>query len=287
MVGSAIRTEGSTAERFLRSLEDLVPGDHACLVYDSEERRRDVLVSYLSRGLARGERVVYLAAGPADAVSRGLEELAAPGQLTVLESEDAYLDGGAFAPERALAGFRTALAETIDAGFPALRTGGGPPEAVTGGCAHELAPYERSAAPLFAGGRLVSLCAYDARAVPPASLLGIVDVHPVVLYALGEDERLRVDASGPTTLAPHGWIDVTTIGALVGALTRAVDAGESVSVDLSHVDFVDVAGLRLLAEAARALHAKGKLLTLASPPSPVPAVLTILGYDHTDGLVVQ
>lgn len=158
---------------------------------------------------------------------------------------------------------------------------------MTNGASSELPAYERRASSLFAGGRLVSICAYDARLVPPVSLLRILDAHPVVLYALADDGRLGAGGTGDSSLAPSGWLDLTTLGSLTGPLARAVASGEDVSIDLGLVEFVDVSCLRLFAEAARELASRQRRLVLARAPEHVPGMLHLLGFDRQEGLVLQ
>jgi anti-anti-sigma factor len=273
---------------FLQPLEGLQPGDHACLVYDSDDRRDEALLTFLGAGLARGERVVYLAHGPDDLVAVELERRSAPGQAAVVPSDACYLFEGAFDPERAIAGFEQTLADAGALGYSTLRTAGGPPPAVTDNGSSDLLPrYERKAARLFDDGRLVSLCAYDRRRVPRAALLAIIDAHPIVHYALGGAEGLEVSPAGAGSLALSGWLDLTTLGALTEPLARAVLAGGDVVVDLGSVDFVDVACLRLFAEAAQELHARSRRLILRNAAPPVPDVLSLLGLHPEDGLVLQ
>jgi ABC-type transporter Mla MlaB component len=273
---------------FLRAPEALEPGEHACLVYDDDALRDNALLTFLGEGLDRGERVVYLAQTPDDPLAAELSKRAGEGQFEVVASEDCYLYDGAFDPDRALAGFRAVLDDAAARGFATVRTAGGPPPVVTAnGASSELPAYERRAGSLFAGGRLVSICTYDLRIVPPVSMLRILDAHPIVLYALADDGRIVVGGAGGSSLAPSGWLDVTTLGSLTGPLARAVASGEDVSVDLGRVEFVDVSCLRLFAEAARELAARRRRLVLARVPEPVPAMLRLLGFDEEEGLVLQ
>lgn len=273
---------------FLRAPEALEPGEHACLVYDDDERRDRALLTFLGRGLDRGERVIYLARTTEDPLAAELSARGCEGQFEVLASEDCYLYEGTFAPDRALAGFRTVLDDAAARGFATVRTAGGPPPAVTAnGASSELPAYERRADSLFAGGRLVSICTYDTRVVPPVALLGILDAHPIVMYALAEDGRVDVAGANGNSLAPSGWLDLTTLGSLTGPLARAIASGEDVAVDLGRVEFVDVSCLRLFAEAARELAARRRRLVLTRAPEPVPGMLKLLGFDEQEGLVLQ
>jgi anti-anti-sigma factor len=107
------------------------------------------------------------------------------------------------------------------------------------------------------------------------------------MYALADDGRIEVSGANGNSLAPSGWLDLTTIGSLAGPLARAIASGEDVWVDLKHVDFVDVACLRLLVEAARELASRRRRLVLASAPEPVQGMLRLLGFDEQEGLVLR
>ena len=256
-------------------------------MYDSEKRRDATVLKFLGSGLARGERVIYLARSDDDPVTRELGTRGERGQVTVMPAEACYLVDGSFEPNGALTGFEEALVETSALGFPALRTAGGPPPSVTeNGASHLLPGYERNAASLFADGRLVSLCSYDARRVSPGALLGIIDAHPVVIYALGEDERLEVRTDG-TRLELSGWLDATTLGALIEPLGRALHGDEDVTVDLGDLAFVDIVALRLFAEAARELHDGSHTLTLIDLPEPAERVVEMLGLAEQEGLLLR
>jgi hypothetical protein len=272
----------------LANVSDLGPGDHACLVYDSFEDRDERLLAFLLAGLAEDERLIYVDDGTNPGVIVALSQQAKPGQLIVLGDEEAYLLGGEFDPGHVLETFRVAVDSSVAMGFSAVRAAGGPPVALTSnGYSHGLPAYERDASTLFGGGRLSAICAYDVRRTSPASLVGIVDAHPIVIYAVGPDERLRVDQPSVSELVLHGWVDVTTVGGLVAPLADAIATGDDVELDLGGVDFIDVGGWRLFGEAAAALEECGRALRVRHAPSWAPPVLRILGYDGRQGLVLQ
>ena len=271
---------------FLRSVRDLGAGDHACLVYDGADRRDELLLAFFEEGVRRGERLIYLDNGDVSEVVAQLESLAAPGQLTVLPAEEAFLADGEFRPDGVVAGWRAALEASSAGGGAAVRAAGTPPVALTcNGQSHDLVSYERQAAELFDGAAFCALCAYDVRQTLPAALLGLVDAHPVVLYAVGLDDRLRVEASA-RELALRGWIDLTTLGSLVGPLSDAVATDGDLEVDLRDVEFVDSAGWRLLSEAAGMLGSRGRTLTIRSAPDWAASVLRILGYTDEGSMVL-
>ncbi len=73
----------------------LAPGDHLCLLYETEEERRAAITPFVRQGLEEHEKVLYIvdAASPEIALERlddpgqGLAPCLAEGQLTLLDSE--------------------------------------------------------------------------------------------------------------------------------------------------------------------------------------------------------
>jgi anti-anti-sigma regulatory factor len=272
---------------FLRPVSDLRPGDHACLVYDSFASRDELVVSFLGEGLAHGEKVIYIADGAEERVREELEARARPGQLTVVDGAQAYFAAGAFEPDRVLGDLRETI-ESCLTSFPLVRAAGGPPATITSnGWSHELSGYERRANDLFATGTFSAVCAYDVRRTPATALLRILDAHPIVFFDVEPDARLQLERPSHSQLKARGAIDITTLGGLVGALADAIEAGDDVEIDLEQVDFVDVAGWRLLAEAVDLLHSSGHCLRLCATPCWAPSILGILGYSQREGLVLQ
>jgi ABC-type transporter Mla MlaB component len=280
---------GAVSVGSITQISELGPGDHACLVYDDEERRDELLVSYARAGLGRGERVLCLS----DAVPRDLERRLAvvgrPGQLSFGRATETFLpDGpGSFTADSVLGRWQSAVERSIEDGFGALCAVGEPPHALTSnGSGQSLVDYERRASCLFDSQNLVGLCLYDTRKTDPRTLLSIVDAHPITLYAVAPDPRLQIMDDGSRRLVLSGWVDVSTIGGLADRLERLAREPGDAEVDLERVEFVDIAALRLFVQAGSRLNRGGHALTLARPPEWIPSVLRVLGYDACDGLVI-
>ena len=83
------------------------------------------------------------------------------------------------------------------------------------------------------------------------------------------------------TFSPAGRLDGSNAAAaeseLLGMLS---EQGAAVTVDLSKLDYVSSAGLRVFLSAAKAAKAKGGKLTLLSPKPAVMEVLQISGFDR-------
>src|SRR5437879_3891176 len=97
-------------------------GDHVCWVVDAEETKRDAVVAFLRDGLARGERLLYVADQPLDdLVALGnLTGLLADGRLRA-EQLTALFAAGHVDPVTQVGRLRDLTTEALDAGYTGLR----------------------------------------------------------------------------------------------------------------------------------------------------------------------
>ncbi|MDG6956302.1 MAG: MEDS domain-containing protein [Nitrososphaerota archaeon] len=95
-----------------QSLGEMASGTHAVLIYDTQDHKRDVLLQHIKHGVGR-EGLVYAYADEspnaieAEMARRGIgpEELIARGELTIQDSKDVYLKGGAVDVKGVVEGF--------------------------------------------------------------------------------------------------------------------------------------------------------------------------------------
>ena len=95
-----------------------------------------------------------------------------------------------------------------------------------------------------------------------------------------------LEHSGAGCLALHGEVDMASIDLLAGELIEETERGEDVELDLSDLEFIDIAGLWVFHEAAVQLGRGGHTLTLVSPPPSVPRMLALLGWSELASLRV-
>lgn len=87
-----------------------------------------------------------------------------------------------------------------------------------------------------------------------------------------------VHAGGGTTLELGGDVDLANAPELTARLEAVIDASTgAITVDLSHVTFLDSSGVEVLVLAQRRLKADGRRLTVRNPSELVFRVLKLSG----------
>ncbi|MBI4862139.1 MAG: MEDS domain-containing protein [Candidatus Riflebacteria bacterium] len=173
-----------------RALGDLSPGDHLCLLYETDEEHRTIMVPYLQLGLERHEKVFYIT----DERSAGkileylgetgtdVETYQRRGQLTIFSHTDTYLRDGSFDPTRMIALLEAATRKAIAEGYAALRVTGEMTWALRGSVGSDrLIEYEALLNEFFPGSRALAICQYDRRRFGPGLLMDVLRTHPVAV----------------------------------------------------------------------------------------------------------
>jgi anti-anti-sigma factor len=108
-------------------------------------------------------------------------------------------------------------------------------------------------------------------------------------HAAYDDGVLRITrAGGPAVLAIAGDIDEHTYAGLVETLRKVTDGHREIHINLGGVAYCDLAGLRAIIRLTNGgdhEHA-GTRLVLHEVPQQLKALLQILGWDTTPGLVL-
>jgi anti-anti-sigma factor len=79
----------------------------------------------------------------------------------------------------------------------------------------------------------------------------------------------------------HGDVDISNVGEFEAALSGAIKAPGTVVLDLTHLHFIDVAGMRVLERQATLLSDAGDRLILSSPPAFLERMLEVLELDES------
>nr|WP_240942724.1 MEDS domain-containing protein [Planosporangium thailandense] len=249
-------------------------------MHGSEAERLSSLTAWIRRGLDRGDKVIC-AEGPRPAGGSVLDlvdghgaDLAAAavasGQLAALPSDRFYPQGDQEAV------VEQALAE----GFPSVRL------AADATAAFGTQPWpahldiERTIDRLCRTGPVSAVCQYAHPKIEPTMLRELIEVHRYRLC----NAALSV-AADPRGLTVSGEIDRRNAEVFATAVDSAVTGGERVlRLDLSGLEFMDVAACRQLLYATDDFRRLGGHVVLASPQWMVSWTLRLLGVDQFTGI---
>ncbi|MCL5735532.1 MAG: MEDS domain-containing protein [Actinobacteria bacterium] len=185
-------------------------GAHVCLIYQTEEERRDLMAKFLEAGLRDGERVLYLT----DVMKPGelldwLSDLgveipsgADEGRFSVVDAESVYCKGGEFIPDRMFDYWGALYDDSVAKGYPAVRATGETSWAVRGiPGSDRLVEYEALLNKALEKVPVTAVCQYDAKLFDGATILDVLRVHPVMIsrgqlvknpFYIGPDEFLAL-----------------------------------------------------------------------------------------------
>jgi len=263
-------------------------GDHLCLPFTNDHEQREILSSYIADGLLHGERVLYFADRTEPAAidqwlaHRGVDSAlaVARGQLTVRSAK-----GEAFDAATVVTGINVEMHQARADGYQGLRLTGEMSWALG---SPSLPEFEHGiAATVSTAGDVAAICQYDERLFDSEAVNGLVAFHASVVKIdpLHDGRRLRVVPTfSPRGLKVIGAVDDGTVAGLLEALTEASQWPEPVlHLDLSELEFIDVAGVRAIVRLAGRLTPERRLQIDHLTPT-LRKVMTIVGWDRAPGL---
>jgi anti-anti-sigma factor len=108
-----------------------------------------------------------------------------------------------------------------------------------------------------------------------------------------EDDLLYIDKQlairrtyAPAGLSVSGAIDVFNVDAFAETLASSLQGVGDLTVDLQHLEFCDVSGIRALVSAAKDVP-QGSRLVLTGLPLQLRNVMTLVGWNDLPGLVIH
>ena len=273
----------------------IVPGDHVCASFGSDEEQRAIVARFARHALRRGERFVYLAHHSDETAIRSW--LAADGidadaglALGQIEIRHWKHGGDGVDADAAIAALqadrRTAKAD----GYSALCATSEMSWALARPQIDDAERYECGVGRVFAAADVAGLCQYDRRLFSHDVLERLVATHDFQL-CVGEDvttsarRRLTVSEHADGALALSGALDIDC-SAYVVARLAAVEPRGDVVVRTSGLGFADIAGCRSLIRAAEALGDDRRLMLPDAAPALV-RVLELCGWSSSTRLVVR
>jgi len=276
------------------TVEDLQPGDHACLTFTDAEERLDIVAAFVRDGLKADQRVLCLTEAVSERAllqelsRRGLAATSAAdgGRLTVTGSAQMFLPDGTFAATRMLDGLRTEIDRARRDGYQGLRVTSDmcwalrPVQGIA-----ELMEYESSFAGLLAEQQATAVCQYDRQCFDTVTLASVVDVHAFTVAAITyhDDMLLRICRQHvPSGVRVAGEIDYRAVEPLTRAMTEALALDRHIEVNLADLRFMDAVAAGVLLQAALGM-ADGQRMAIRCRP-PVFKVLDALGANEMKGV---
>jgi two-component system, chemotaxis family, sensor kinase Cph1 len=164
-------------------------GDHVCTLFTTPEEQLTAAVEYLSAGLERGERCLYVCCehGVPEfrrALQQAGIDVAAQerrGALVLLTKQDGHLKGGSFDPDKMISLLRAAVNDALEAGFAGLCAAGDMSWLLDEAPGSEkLAEYEARLNEFYKAHRALGLCQYNRNKLPDAALDHGIATHPYI-----------------------------------------------------------------------------------------------------------
>ncbi len=169
---------------------DLEPGDHICLLSQTEEEHSSVISSFLRWGLERGDKLLYVTdTSTPESLFRNLnrsltqaEYYQSLGQLIIARIPDAYMQRGRFDPDRFVAYLHSETETALSEGYRALRVA----SEMSWVLQHvrdtkELIRHEAALNDFYSNNKCLAICQYDMRLCKPGLLLDVIATHPRIV----------------------------------------------------------------------------------------------------------
>ncbi|WP_255169242.1 MEDS domain-containing protein [Natrononativus amylolyticus] len=165
--------------------------DHFALIYESHEDQFASAIPFISQGLERGERCLYVADDNSteDVLSAmqdygiDVDSVLESGALSVLTPADTYRRTGEFDRTAMLAFWEESLEQAKDeGGYTGLRAAAEMTWALDGDTsADELVEYEAVLNPLYQDEDYVVMCQYSRDRFPTAIIHDVIKTHPHII----------------------------------------------------------------------------------------------------------
>lgn len=265
----------------------LVPGDHACWTYATDDERTRGILAFLEDGRRSGDQLLVVAGGTRASMVEelagltGRDEMLADGRLAVRPVTDQYAFHGG-STDAQVEVLRATVEDVLAAGHPSLRIVADlTPVVGTDVALADLLAYETAVDALFDTLPVTALCTY-ADELGPAVVGPLAAAHPVQ-HRVGEPTTFTLRRRG-RLLALHGEVDAAVAGDLDTLLAVAQEETEGdLGLDLSRLEFLDVAGAGAVSRAARRLSGAGRGLAITGAGTTARLCLALYGLRPPDG----
>jgi anti-anti-sigma factor len=269
--------------RMVTQIEDMSLVGHSCAVPVSDEQLWEVTAAWLAGGLAAGERVVHFGDETAGAVlgrmaddGVAVRRVLDDGRLVIVPTEQTRA-----AATRPVGRYEELFVDQIDRaaaqGFTGLRLAGEcGSELLRAGGVDRVVEYERVVDRVlreYPTARL--LCRYDRPRFDEAAVSQMRALHETELvgHAIYDDSLLRITRSGPAAARLAGEVDHSNrpqirklLETVLDQALRSHSAPSDITLDLSSLRFLDVAGAVSLVHAAEEFPSTHRLVLTGVRP---------------------
>lgn len=277
-------------------ITDLAVNDHACLTFGEPEELFDLTAAYVRDGLASGLKVLWLSDSAPDQsltqlARRGVELSAAvtAGQMATVPCADYLLRDEAFTAGHAANWLHEQLASCRDAGYPGLRLAVDMSWALRPIAGVEQLPdFEGAVAAMLASSTVSMLCQYDRERFDPVTLASVAALHTrsVAAATYFHDAVLRICRQyAPPGIRLAGEIDYRAEEPLALALAEALRLDGTITINMTHLSFIDAFAMRMIVTAARSLPAPRNLVLECTPA--IASRFVLFGATDVPGLSVR
>jgi anti-anti-sigma regulatory factor len=260
----------------------IVPGDHVCASFGSDDEHQAIVACYARQALRRNSRFLYFAHRSDDTAIRAhlaeegidVEAGLALGQIEIRRIEH---DQDTIDPDAIIASLQADRLAARRDGYAALCGAAEMSWALTRPAEiGAVVRYEQEVARAFATGDLCGLCLYDRRLFAPEALDQLVSTHEFHLctgpgMATATRRQLTVSEHDNGMLVLAGELDIDA-SAYLAARIAAIDGEGDFVVLTSALEFADVSGCRALVRASEALRPHRRLVL----PEAAPHLLQVL-----------
>lgn len=251
---------------------------HVLLLYRDEAHRQASVVSWVRRGLERGEKILYSTV-PSDTAALmpvlrlggvDVERVVRDGQFCFLPLEEFFPGAG----QAAL------VHHALDEGYPGVRLAAQADAALSYLGKDEYQAIDRLMDELCANLPVSALCQYDAGS-SGMNLTTVIDSHLDAVQDVSMRLRRREDG-----VLVVGELDLSSAEFLTQALHNIcqLHRATDVVIDLSELTFVDVSGCRALAAGTETLRRDGGTVFLRGVNGHIRKVMLLLGMDRLTGV---
>jgi len=263
----------------------IVPGDHVCWVYEDDDDLVAAIRPWAREGIARGERVLYIADHPTDELRSRLDvfddiDALIDARRIVLGNPTTMYGDGDVDGLTLLTYYAAATAEALADGCTGLRVAAEVTHLSEPSAIDAFVAWEQLADSFMSRSPMSALCSYDRRTVSSAAIEAVAAAHPscrgaatatpFVLHAHGDGLRLVGD------------VDTFDRFRLDAMLRNAAAERDDVVLHLDDLGLASGGCTAVLHSFGKRLARRGGQLVLKGAPSSFRDAWVALGFDEED-----